>query len=106
MNEEQEARKSRRDVKPGLGIGKHMTEAESSAEGAKRARLEVNSSPSQGRGAEVDVTSISVETVIDLVMAGLSAVSVDHLRWVFDVSKVLKIKLMAEYSTCTARIFG
>ncbi|CAD6567154.1 MAG: hypothetical protein TREMPRED_003351 [Tremellales sp. Tagirdzhanova-0007] len=81
MNEEQEARKSRRDVKPGLGIGKHMTEAESSAEGAKRARLEVNSSPSQGRGAEVDVTSISVETVIDLVMAGLSAVSVDHLRW-------------------------
>ena len=106
MIEEQEARKSRRNAKSGRGIEKHMIEAESSADGAKRARLEGHSGSGQGSGAEVDVTSISVDIVIDLVMAGLSAVSLDHLRWAFDVSGIWHIKLMPECSTGAARSFG
>jgi len=89
--EEQEARRARREARSEQAAGKQLIEAEGSADGAKRAKLELQSGSGQGRGAEIDVTSIPVEAVIELVLAGLSAVPLDHLRYAFDVSGTIRI---------------
>ena len=86
--EEQEARRARRETRADPPPGKHEMEAESSADGAKRAKIEIQAGLGQGRGAEVDVSSLPAGTVIELVMAGLGGVSFEHLRWAFDVSRV------------------
>ena len=81
--EEQELRRIRREAKSSQNISKHSVEdeAESSADAMKRVKSEVISS-----GVDVDVTSIPVELVIELVMASLGSVSIEHLQWAFDVS--------------------
>lgn len=79
---EQEERKRRRanvKMEPGPST-KHPLEAESSADAVKRAKVESGVS-----SAEVDVTRYPVEAVIDIVMAGLQAVSVEQLTAAFEV---------------------
>lgn len=80
--EEQEARRARREAKSGI---KHSMEAESSADGAKRAKLEISTGAAMIT-SDMDVTSIPVERVVDIVMATLGGVSLDNLHWAFDVS--------------------
>ncbi len=97
--EEQEGRKVRRETR---ADAKHSMEAESSADGAKRAKSAVPPGPGLGGGVDVDVTSIPVEAVIELVMATLGTVSMEHLRWAFDVSFLMLAELILECSTCVA----
>lgn len=65
-------------------LGKHPLEAESSADGAKRARLDVQPGAAQGKGVEVDVGQLPIESVIQAVMEGLEVVSLELLLKAFD----------------------
>jgi hypothetical protein len=89
---------------------KHPMEAETSAEGAKRMKLEAATSviqpgSGQGRGEEFDVSVLQLETVIELVISGLAAVSEDVVKLAFNVSKKHNF-LTAECSTSAARKLG
>jgi symplekin len=84
---EQAARKARRGASA-QALGKHPMEAESSSQAAKRAKYEVQRGLLEGRGIEFDVSTLQIETVIDVVMEGLGVISADDLRRAFDVSKL------------------
>lgn len=87
LGEEQAAKKLQKAVKLEEAPSKHVMEAESSADGAKRAKLEIQSSIAQGKGGEVDVSLLPAEAVIEMVMTGLAAASIEHIRWAFEVSE-------------------
>lgn len=72
----------------GANLGKHPVEAESSADAVKRARLEVELGAGEGKGAEVDISGLPVQGVIEAVMAGLMAASVEQLHRAFNVSSL------------------
>lgn len=66
-------------VEPALLAGvKHPLEAETSAEGAKRAKRE---------RVEVDAQKFPLPIVIDAVIQGLGGIQSDHLQRVFTVSR-------------------
>jgi len=57
---------------------KHGLEPESSADAVKRARLDVNGARAPNRG-EVDITGLVLERIVDGVMSGLGAISMESL---------------------------
>ena len=84
---EQDARKMKREQAwTQTAEVKHEMEAESSQQGAKRARLQVEAGSGVGRGPEFDVSVFPIDQVIDVVMLGLAAIDPDTLRSAFDVS--------------------
>ena len=86
---EQEERRARRyaETKAAVHVlGKHPMEAESSEQGAKRARIGVEVGRWGGRGVEVDVSALPIESVIDVVMEALEAVPVESIQRAFLVS--------------------
>ena len=82
---ELEERKARR---LGAILGKHPSEAESSAQAAKRARLSVTAGRA-GKGVEVDVSLMPLDSVIDAVLAGLEIMTEDLMLRAFDVGALL-----------------
>lgn len=95
---EQEAREARRAVKVEQVLGKHSappeSQAESSADAAKRAKLEAETPTvglGIGKGPEIDVTSLQLplQTVIELVIANLETLSEEILNRAFEVSSDL-----------------
>lgn len=71
-------------------MDKHPLEAESSAQGAKRARFDgplVSQGSGKGKGPEADVSTFPLESVIDVVMAGLAVVDAELMREAFEVSQ-------------------
>ena len=88
---EQQARGERRTRGPDplATTSKHPIEAESSAEGAKRAKIE--GLVERDLVSNIDVTSIPVDTVIQVVMAGLEAVTTERLRLAFEVSQHIRL---------------
>lgn len=88
---EQEARRLKKastQPDPYAAGNKHPLEAESSAQAAKRARMEafVMQGTGMGKGPEVDVSGFAIEAVVDVVMAGLAVVDVELMRAAFEVS--------------------
>ncbi|KAK4684675.1 symplekin, partial [Tremellales sp. Uapishka_1] len=83
---EYEAKKARKVKSEASTLGKHSMEAETSLNGAKRMKMEiqVEAGTGQGRGPEVDVSDLPVEMVIELVMSGLDVVTVDLMRQAFE----------------------
>lgn len=90
---EQEAREARRS---GRTLGKHAMStdmiAETSADGAKRAKLEIQPAVSGlgiGKGPVIDVTGLGLplQTVIELVISNLEVVSAEILDRAFTVSQ-------------------
>jgi symplekin len=79
---------------PGMQGVKHALEAESSADAAKRAKMETVPIPHQagsgiGRGVEVDISRFPLEGVIEAVMSSLNAISADHLTRTMEASGCL-----------------
>ena len=94
---EQDARRLRREaVKIKQESTKHPMEAESSEQAAKRARTEIAMGSGKGKGPEIDVSSYPLDAVVDVVMTGLNAVSVESLKATFDVSQGSRYSLMSQ----------
>jgi hypothetical protein len=117
---EQEAREARRS---GRTLGKHPLGtdmvAESSADGAKRAKMEADplmSGLGIGKGPVIDVTGLGLplHTVIELVISNLEVVSAEILERAFKVSYPQERTLISEcknsacgrYSGCAAAVSG
>jgi symplekin len=81
---------------------KHPLEAESSAQAAKRARMEaiVMQGSGTGKGPEVDVSGFAIETVVDVVMAGLAVVDAELMRVAFEVSRFPTFAVQADGVDC------
>lgn len=72
-----------------LPVGtKHALEPESSADGAKRAKLEAEVA-SWTKGPEVDITSVPLQLVIEGMIEGLRGIQADRLRDVLTVRRIL-----------------
>lgn len=95
---EQMDRKARQAGRSGA-LGKHPADAESSIDAIKRAKIEpVEPIVPQFRPAtnrEIDISPLPQQTVIDMVMRGLEAISAEALTHILDVSGSLP---MAEES--------
>lgn len=66
---------------------KHPLEPESSAQAAKRAKLEVQAGSGKGKGVEVDISGWALDEVIEVVMAGLEVVDLELIKRAFEVRK-------------------
>lgn len=64
---------------------KHGLEPESSAGAVKRAKLDANGARAPNRG-EVDITGLVLERIVDGVMGGLGAISMENLVKRLEVS--------------------
>jgi symplekin len=70
---------------PGPSGLKHGLEPESSADAVKRAKLDVNGARVPNSG-EVDISSLVLERIVDGVMGGLGAISMENLLKRLEVS--------------------
>ena len=115
-SEHEERRRSRRSraegavETPGMQGVKHALEAESSADAAKRAKMETMAVPHQpgsgsGKGVEVDISRFPLEGVIEGVMNSLNAISVEQLTRTMEVclEPVRRKTLIAEYTASSHR---
>ena len=72
-----------------LPVGtKHVLEPESSADGAKRAKLEAEVA-NWTKGPEVDITSVPLQLVIEGMIEGLRGIQAERLREVLTVCRIL-----------------